>query len=515
VKIVLQCVAAALLATGVAAQTQETSHVDRVGGPLARFRRVERDATAALEKNPADSRALGERGLARLRLGRTAEGVLDLRRAAELDPQSAEIATNLSFGLWLQGHIPEALASAQRAVSLKPGIGAAQYYVGRLLLLTGGDRNAAIQHLERAVELTPEDVDMRFELMSAYRRRGDTVAAAAQLRILSGSRPIGDPAVTYAEGLLAGDRGQLEVAIEKFRQAVRANPRLIAARFDLGIALVRKNRWKEAAELFGELAKERPDSYEAAYFHALSLQNEQRLEEAAPEVRRALLLDPNSANAQTLQGIVLSGLGDYSGAVAALERGTQLDAANFDAWFYLGRAQYALRDLSAAERALRAAVARQPEHFDARFFLATVLEALGQRNAAQAEYRHLTAKWPQDARGFVGLGNLLERAGQTEEAVTVLQRARELAPQDFEALLSLGRALSRRQQWPEATRLLREAVQRMPQNAEARYQLALALQRQGLREEAAREFAEVERLNREFRKGSGMATMPPSPVKPE
>ena len=505
----------ALILAGATAGAQqgqsEPSHVERFADPKAKHERAEKEATARLAANANDTRALLERGVARLNLGKLEQGVNDLGHAAALDPASADARAQLAYGFWLLGRLPDALVAAQAAVALDANHASAHHYVGRLLLETNGDSSQAIEHLRRAVELNPAQIEFRFDLLNAYRRASDLMQAGVQLRLLRTALPPSDPRVAYAEGLLAADLGHLPRAIEQFRRALQANPRFIAARYDLARALVQTERWSEALELAEPLAKEFPQSYTAAYLHALSLQNSERSAEAEKEARRAIGLQPQSADAHTLLGITLAAQGGYVEAGSALETAARLEPKNFDALFYLGRTRYALKDLAGARDAFRAATEVRPDDVEARFFLATALEGLGESEAALAQYHELTRRHPQDAHGHVGLGDWQAKHGQLDEAIVSLWRARELDSKNFEATLALGRVLARQGLVEPAIALLREAAELAPESAEAHYQLALALQRAGRTEEARREFAVVERLNQQYRtRGGGM--QPPASI---
>jgi len=496
---------------GLSAQQSERPHAERFADPETKLKRAEDEANARLQRNPNDSKALLERGLARLRLSQLDAALEDFSRAVTLEPNSADARAHLAFGLWQQSRFEAALVAAREALERNPEHASAHYYVGRLLLLTGGQSQDAIQHLQRAIELDPEQDTLRFDLLIAYRAKGDTIRAKAQLRLLRASLSPGDARLLYAEGLLAADAGQLPTAIDRFRRALDAEPKLIAARYDLARALVQAERWQEALQVAEPLANEYPQSYTAAYLHALALQNSQRAAEAEKEARRATALEPKSADAYTLLGITLASRGAHTDAVAALETASGLDPKSFDAQFYLGRARYALRDLAQARDAFRAATSIKPEDIEARFFLATALEGLGESDAAQAQYRELIERHPQDPQGYIGLGNLQAKHGENDAAMASLRRAHELDPKNFEATLNLGRVLAHAGQFEPAIALLREAAEMAPESAEAHYQLGLALRRGGHEQEAKKEFAIVERLNQQYRGGSGSRQPPPPP----
>ncbi len=98
----------------------------------------------------------------------------------------------------------------------------------------------------------------------------------AQLRLLRASYSSDNARLLYAEGLLASDQGRVPLAIDRFRQALAADPHLTEARQGLGIALIQAERWPEAVEVLAPLAKDQPESFTVAYFHALALENAER-----------------------------------------------------------------------------------------------------------------------------------------------------------------------------------------------------------------------------------------------
>jgi tetratricopeptide (TPR) repeat protein len=104
--------------------------------------------------------------------------------------------------------------------------------------------------------------------------------------------------------------------------------------------------------------------------------------------------------------------------------------------------------------------------------------------------------------GQLGLGALLVKQGKIDEAQVALNRAVSLDPKEFEAHWALGRAFALKEQYAAAAESFKKAVAIAPGRSDAHYQLGLALRRLGRTEDANREFAIVEKLNTEFRKGT-------------
>ncbi len=480
---------------------KEKSHVERFSTPEVRAEKAEADANASLAANSNDDRALNSRALARVRLGKYNDAYQDLVKAVSLKPTSSEYQANLGYVLWKLGRFEDAVRAERSALKLDGTNTTAHYQLGRFLIRLGDrkDLNEAVSELKRALELDPRGYEVRFELIAAYRELGNLAEAAAQLDVLQDSRPT-DPRVFYVTALLDTDRHDLDAAVRNFNEAITRDPSMYGAYQDLGLAYAKANKWGDAAKTFAELARRQPNSIEAAYFHALALYNSNDSSQAEAEVRRALRLDAGAVEAHTLLGIILASKGSANPEAAeSLSQAIALSPNSFDAQFYLGRVQYALKDYASSVNSLRAALKLNPRHSEARFFLGTVLELTGDSTAAMVEYQELLKLDPDSVMGQLGSGALLVKQGKIDEALLALQRAVALDPNEFEAHWALGRALALKGRYADAVESFQKAVALAPNRSEAHYQLGLAFRRLGREADANREFAIVERLNKEFR----------------
>ena len=480
---------------------KQLSHVERFSSPQMLAGQKEKEATARLEKNANDPSALNDRATARIQLGFFAEAAEDLRRAISLNANSAEYQANYGYVLARLGKIEEALKTERTALELDDKNFTAHYHLGRLLLKIGGQKNIdeALTHLRKALEIKPAQDEIRFDLISIYRQKGDFANASAQLVILENAR-MTDARVPYIRALLLTDRGDLKEAVPNFQDALRKNENLSGAWRDLGLTYLKLKQWSKAAETFAEISKREPDSVEAAYFYALALYNLGKVSEAEREVRRALQKNAGFSEAQTLLGIILASRGNANEeARDALMQSVALDAKNFDGFFYLGRVQYAMKDFTGAIESLKKAVELQPKHAEARFFLGTSLESAGDSEKALLQYQELVKIDANSAYGQIGLGALLVKQNKLEKAITALKRANELDSRNFEASWALGRAFMLTENFAEAANSLQKAIELEPKRSDAHYQLGLALRRLGKTAEAANEFKIVEQINREFR----------------
>ncbi len=168
-------------------------------------------AQTTVETAPSSYRAFAVKGLAEMRMQRYTDSAKSYARAAELNPNAAEVNLGLAMSLWAVGQIAEsfttfeqglkrfpgdayhcleygrlllksakpndsiaetrAIALLQTALKLKPSLPEAHYLLGDLALRRGKPEEALV-HLEQAVKLDPEGTKIHFALFRTYRRLG-------------------------------------------------------------------------------------------------------------------------------------------------------------------------------------------------------------------------------------------------------------------------------------------------------------------------------------------------------
>lgn len=130
---------------------------------------------------PAEAPLQQSLGAALARTGRPAEAVVALRRAATLDPSSADAALGLALALVTTGELGAAEAEAARALRLRPGAPLAHRVIGRARLAAGDDEAAAAA-LELAARGLPDDAQVQLELGHALAATGRSVEACQAWR---------------------------------------------------------------------------------------------------------------------------------------------------------------------------------------------------------------------------------------------------------------------------------------------------------------------------------------------
>jgi Tfp pilus assembly protein PilF len=267
-------------------------------------------------------------------------------------------------------------------------------------------------------------------------------------------------ALTRAQAALYADGETL------YRSAIARNPGAWMAENNLGVSLMDRGRYSEAAGHFRSAIGLKPDYADAHnnLGNALAkLPGEGAA--AAGEFREAIRLDPGMAEARANLGHELA----ESGA-----------------------------DPAGAEEQLRAALLAHPgdpgyarAHADLGAVLSAAPSGLA---AASAEFEEAIRLDPGLAQAWNGYGVALARAGRPAEAAAKFSRALELEPGDAGIHNNLGGVLSQLGRAPEAIEQFREAVRLAPATPGAHLNLGRSLRKAGRDDEALAELGEAVRL---------------------
>jgi tetratricopeptide (TPR) repeat protein len=289
---------------------------------------------------------------------------------------SARIAwVNLADTLSKQGRREEALAYFEHAVQMDPNEPNVRNDLGGVLLLLGRPAEA-LPHLERAAAAKPNGAEIQSNLgsaLDAVGRRAEAIAhydRAVQL----------DAGYASAQGNLAAalaEDGRFEEAARHFAIAVRLRPEDAAARDGFGRTLQRLGRGAEAIAQFEHTLRLKPDSADAHRHLGLALLQAGRPEDALGHLAEAARWAPDSAAAHGAFGSALVLLQRWAEAIPELERAIELEPRNAEAQRALGVALVNTQRLEAAVAPFEAALQSDPNSAETHSFLGQTLRALG------------------------------------------------------------------------------------------------------------------------------------------
>lgn len=154
----------------------------------------------------------------------------------------------------------------------------------------------------KAVELDPGDALAHSGLGAVYQARDELDAAERHYRAALRSEPRLVPA-RYNLALLLESRGRVDEAMTEYREAARLDPEHVDARNNLGTLLATRGRLREAVKQFREVVRLRPDHARAHNNLGNALRSLGQVEEAEAEFQTALELEPTFPEAHFNLGL--------------------------------------------------------------------------------------------------------------------------------------------------------------------------------------------------------------------
>lgn len=193
-----------------------------------------------------DAAAFEKRGRARLTIGEDTEGIRDIRRAVDMEPENPDFRNSLGAGLLRAGKRKEARRALKKALDLDEGNARAHLLLG-ILARSEGKGSEARSHHELAVKSDPEDARAHYELGISCNQLGDNEAAEASFAKAVDLEPeAGNYWYGYGDLLRLMER--LEESAAAYRQSVRLQPDNARAWERLGEVLIQTDQLSSAAK---------------------------------------------------------------------------------------------------------------------------------------------------------------------------------------------------------------------------------------------------------------------------
>lgn len=393
-------------------------------------------------------------GLARARAlqGRSDESVKLLDAVLEKEPANAQALLTRGQILAAQGRFTDALVTLRAALVVRGQLTAIEQAALLAALgeasLAAGDVNAARQHVQALVELTPN----------------------APISLLLSAR-------------IAMAQQDYATATAALQRVVVARPDFAAARFLLGASLVAQGNLNQAESQLERAVQAAPDNLEGRKLLA-----QVRLRMGQPDAVVSLLTPLQSdadPDVNTLLGLAQMQLGDASHAVSSIERGAASQPNDRNRQLGLA-ATYVQAGLFPKAIALLRGLAHVDGDARRESMLITAVAGSQGVPAADAEMNALLAQYPRDVALLNAAASMLAKRNEHERARALVGRALAVKADDPATLMNAARIEFAAGDISSAKARLQGLVAARPDDATARMGLAeLAMRSNDLRGAAA------------------------------
>jgi arylsulfatase A-like enzyme/Flp pilus assembly protein TadD len=207
-------------------------------------------------------------------------------------------------GLYLSGHLSEAIERCRAVVSERPGMRVALLQLAELER-ESGDVASGIAALRRALELNRDDAETA-SLLGAYLTAADRPVEAIELLQPFARRPDADEQVLVALALAEARAGRVADAVGALERARAQDPSNAMLLVHAGTVQLMANQRPEARKAFEAALALNPDLARAQSSLGAMAAEEGRRDEALAHWRSAVALDPGEYETLLAIGLALA-----------------------------------------------------------------------------------------------------------------------------------------------------------------------------------------------------------------
>jgi len=398
--------------------------------------------------DPRDAAIPFDLGMLLATAGQTNAAIQQLEAAERINPSDISAHNELALLLEQTGDKEGARVERAKLADLKSDSdkanAIAKFNEKAGEYLSAGNPKAAAESYGEALQLSPRDAKLHYNLSLALDRLGDFPSERKEL-----ARTIElNPNLAVAQnqlGLLALRGGQQAEAEKLFKKTLAIDPTFSEAQSNLGVLYSQQGKNAEAAQLFQQAIENDP-KYSKAYVNLGLLMSQQgAFSEAEQQFRRAIKIDPNYSGAYAALGMLQAKTGHGAEAVQSFQKAVTLEPPSAQAHLNLGIALV--------------------DQFD--------------RSGGFKEFSEAARLDPKLAAAHCNLGRFFFETGAYEDADRELQTAIRLQPNYVSALYFLALTAKQENQVGRSTELLQKVIALQPDNADAQYLLGQNLEHSG------------------------------------
>jgi len=471
-----------------------------------------------------DSAALRANAEALMNHERFADAVRLYERALQLAPADHEVRYRLGYASFRAGQFAQARAHLTAVVRAAPPAHYSRYVLGRIALLenkpaeaiqwlepvrvndwesqlaaayvAAGQAAKAVPLLRAAIAAQPWDSNLHYRLGRLQQTMGQSELAsdsfATATRLKAANREDVEALSAVAQAL--EERRMEEARAQASRISGRASPdpdSLVA----LGVLLGGASLTADAVDAFSASVLRKPDSFQGQYNLGVALLRVGRSREAVGPLREAVKLLPQSVEASLTHGLACVMNQLYAEAVPSLERVWQSGQASARAGALLGTSLLRTNQAARAAVVLRQAAGRGGADLNTHLLLLEALNATHAEADALAAALAIAKSFPLEPRAEMAAAQQLARAGRYQEALPRFERVLTLDPSSGEAALGVGDCLQKAGRHEPALAHYRAALAAPSTSLAARLGLARSLLSLRRLEESRAVLEETSRLH--------------------
>jgi len=428
-----------------------------------------------LKRDPTNDDALMIRGSLQLQGGHPTAAITDFRAVLRDEPGLVAAHRLAARALIASGDDALAEDQLQTAIQIVPNDGQLRLELAQIYLRTGA-ADRAVTVLEQSVQQLPTDGPLREALVRAYIAKGDFSSASSQADSMTAALPH-SAAGPYLEGLIALAQKRYAPAEADFEEALQRQPRAMSPLLDLTHLEITRHEQPKAIQRLRRMVQTDPTNGLAFEMLGELDLDRKAYPQSVTELSQAITLAPDLWYSYRNLALAKAATGDSAGAIAAYQAG--IKAAPDQPELVTELASYYVRQ-SQPDDAIalyEGLYQRQPGSPVVASNLALLLATYRSDRQSLDRARQLSAPFASSSDGALldTSGWVLLKSGDLQHAMPVLQRAESRDPASDLIRYHIGMAELEAGDRARAQADLKAAVagsQAFPGMADAREKLA-------------------------------------------
>lgn len=238
--------------------------------------------------------------------------------------------------------------------------------------------------------------------------------------------------------------GNIDGAINAFRQAIVLDPKMWEAHLNLVNMYIQKSEFTQAIEECREVLKIKPGNKDVHLVLGNLLRAQNDLDGAEEELKKALDSGAEPAMTHNALGLTMLQKGNADGAYEHISKALQIKKNFPDAHLTLGVVHFKRGDKESALKEFDLAIAQKKEKYpEAHNAKADILANDGKWKEAIEEYNKAIKEEPKYAQAYASLGNAYFQLNELSKAKEAYEKAREINPSDKNILYGLALMLEK------------------------------------------------------------------------
>ena len=366
-----------------------------------------RAAAGRARAEPDSAEAVGALGRVLYAYGQNQAAAACFQRCRGLEPQQFEWSYLLAVTRSDLGQTDAALVAFETAAAMRPNDLPTAIRRADLLELSG-ERSAAVDALQQALQLVPDSAAVHYRLGRLASGQADGRAIQHFEAALAAESDYREAIYALAQELrLVGREAEAEEQLERYG-SVRA---------------ARRRHYEDP--LIDAMDTVRSASAQQVFNDARALQDSGDQEGALALYGSVLEIDPNYVQAHVNLIVVYGQLDRHDEVAIHYERAVSLNPSIAEAHYNYGVSRHLAADHRGAAAAFRKALAVNPQDANAHNNLANALEQDRQDAEAAKHYRLAIEHDPSHPQANYHLGRRLAERGRYRDALPLLHKALE------------------------------------------------------------------------------------------